>query len=103
MKIKDQSDIRKLLSGVKMPNMYTVKQKFDTSHIEDAAAYVRERLSCSDLKNRIRPGMRVVLTGSSRQISNANIILREIAGLCEAMRRPARDCPWNGKPRRRHR
>ncbi len=84
MKIKEQSAIRELLSAVELPKMSTVRQNFDPAHIEDVAAYLRTKLDDEAFRRRIKPGMRVVLTGSSRQIANANVILRELASFVKA-------------------
>ncbi|QAT50116.1 DUF2088 domain-containing protein [Caproiciproducens sp. NJN-50] len=79
MKIKEQSEIRKILSGIELPKMCLVRQKFDADHIEDVAGYMHAILQNDEFGSRIKPGMKVVLTGSSRQIANANVILRELA------------------------
>lgn len=79
MEIKEQSGIREVLKDVPIPRMCRVRQKFVRDGIEDVAAVLREKLRDERLKGRIRPGMRVVMTGSSRQIANMPLILKELA------------------------
>lgn len=79
MEIREQSGIRALLKDVPIPNMCQVRQKFAMDGIPDVAQMLRQKLDNAALKGRIRPGMRVVMTGSSRQISNMPLILRELA------------------------
>lgn len=84
MEIKEQSGLRQVLSGTPIPKMCRVRQIFQKDGIEDIPAYLREKLSDPRLRARIRPGMRVVLTGSSRQIANMPVILRELASFVKA-------------------
>ena len=79
MEIKEQSGIRKILKDVPIPRMCRVRQRFARDGIADVAAVLREKLNDEKLKERIQPGMRVVMTGSSRQISNMPLILKELA------------------------
>lgn len=79
MEIKEQSGIREVLKDVPIPRMCRVRQKFARDGIEDVASVLREKLQDERLKGRIRPGMRVVMTGSSRQIANMPLILKELA------------------------
>lgn len=79
MEIKEQSGLRKVLSDTPIPRMFQVRQLFRRDGIRDVAACLRTKLDNPALQARIRPGMRVVLTGSSRQIANMPVILREIA------------------------
>ncbi len=79
MKIKEQSGLREVLDSVKLPRMYMVRQIFEKDGIKDPAGVLEQKLKESGLGSRIRPGMKVVLTGSSRQISNMPLILRELA------------------------
>ena len=78
MEIKEQSGLRQVLAGTPIPKMCRVRQIFKRDEIEDIPAYLREKLDNPELRSRIKPGMRVVLTGSSRQIANMPVILREL-------------------------
>lgn len=77
MEIKDQTGLRQVLQDVKIPKMFAVRQKFLRDTIEDVPAVLREKLA--PMTGRIRPGMRVVLTGSSRQIDNMPLVLKTLA------------------------
>ena len=79
MKIKEQSGLRAVLQDTPIPRMALVRQIFPRDGIGDAAAELRAKLDDEKLKGRIRPGMRVCMTGSSRQIRNMPLILRELA------------------------
>ncbi len=79
MEIKDQSGLREILRDVKIPKMFRVRQKFQRDSIENVPQALREKLDASGMGQRIRPGMRVVLTGSSRQIDHMPEVLRELA------------------------
>lgn len=79
MEIKEQSGLRQVLAGTPIPRMCRVRQIFKRDEIRDIPACLRERLDNPELRSRIKPGMRVVLTGSSRQIANMPLILRELA------------------------
>ena len=84
MKIKEQSGLREVLDSVKLPRMYMVRQIFEKDGIKDPAGVLEQKLKESRLGSRIRPGMKVVLTGSSRQISNMPLVLRELADFVRA-------------------
>ena len=77
MVIQEQSGLRQLLQDVKIPKMFRVRQIFPHDSIRDIPGVLREQLR--GMENRIRPGMRVVLTGSSRQIANMPLVLRTLA------------------------
>ena len=72
------------MEEVPIPGMGRVRQRFDRDGISDVAAVLREKLNDEKLKARIRPGMRVVLTGSSRQIANMPLILKKLAAFVRA-------------------
>lgn len=79
MKIKEQSGLRAVLEGTPIPRMALVRQIFERDGIEDPAGLLKEKLSDERIRDRVRPGMRVALTGSSRQIRNMPLILRTLA------------------------
>ncbi|MBR0202861.1 MAG: DUF2088 domain-containing protein [Synergistaceae bacterium] len=85
MEIQEQSGIRELLSSVNLPRMISVRQHFPNDEIADVPACLREKLDREDLKSRIKPGMKVVLTGSSRQIANMPAVLRELASFIKSL------------------
>ena len=79
MKIERQTELRKVLSPVALPKMAVIEQHFPDDAIQDVPAYLRERLMPEHIRSRIQPGMKVVLTGSSRQIHDMPVVLRELA------------------------
>lgn len=79
MNIKEQSGLREVLDRVKLPRICKVRQIFERDGIRDAAEVLKQKLMESGVGSRIRPGMKVVLTGSSRQIDNIPLILKELA------------------------
>ncbi len=79
MKIKEQSGLRAVLEGTPIPRMALVRQIFKRDGIVDPAGLLKEKLSDERIRDRVRPGMRVALTGSSRQIRNMPLILRTLA------------------------
>lgn len=88
-KLADYSAIEPLLQNVRMPRMFRVTQSFPRERIEDVAGETRRQLLNARIKDEIRPGMTVAVTGSSRGIANMNVILREVvAFLKEAGAKP---------------
>lgn len=88
-KFADYSSIEPLLRDVKLPKMFRVTQSFPRERIEDVAGETRRQLLNAQVKDHIRPGMTVAVTGSSRGIANMNVILREVvAFLKEAGAKP---------------
>ena len=77
-KFADYSSIEPLLRDVKLPKMFRVTQSFPRERIEDVAGETRRQLLNAQVKDHIRPGMTVAVTGSSRGIANMNVILREV-------------------------
>lgn len=84
MRIEDQTELRKVLSTQALPRMAIVEQHFPNDAIEDVPAYLNQLLAQDNIRNRIKPGMKVVLTGSSRQIHDMPVILRELASFVKA-------------------
>lgn len=84
MKIERQTELRKVLSPVVLPKMAVIEQHFPDDAIQDVPAYLRERLMPEHIRSRIQPGMKVVLTGSSRQIHDMPVVLRELASFVKA-------------------
>lgn len=77
-KFSDYSSIEPLLKDVELPRMFRVKQTFPHDHVEDVAAETRKQLRAANVRELIRPGMTIAVTGSSRGIANMNVILREV-------------------------
>lgn len=82
MDIQEQSGLRAVLSGTPLPRVCLVRQKFSQDGIQDPAAVLREKLAA--VRDQVRPGMRVAITGSSRQVANMAVFLRELASFVKA-------------------
>ncbi|MBR1671535.1 MAG: DUF2088 domain-containing protein [Fretibacterium sp.] len=85
MEIQEQSGLREILNAVTLPRAALVRQRFKRDDIEDVPALLREKLNREDLRAKIRPGMTVVLTGSSRQVANMPAVLRELASFVKSL------------------
>ena len=84
MIFEEQSEIRRILAGTKLPKFAMVRQIFPDDAIPDVAAYLNEKLADPEISERIKPGMTVAMTGSSREIANMPLILRELARFVKA-------------------
>lgn len=65
--------------------MIRIRQDFPSLAIKDVAAEVKNVLTVSRLKNRLKPGMRVGITAGSRGIDNIAIILGEICAYVKTL------------------
>lgn len=59
-----------------LPKMYRIRQKLDPPVVPDVAAAVRTEIGTLDLRDRLKPGGRVAVTGGSRGVANIAAILR---------------------------
>ena len=84
MIFEEQSEIRRILAGTKLPKFAMVRQIFPDDAIPDVAAYLNEKLADPEISERIKPGMTVAMTGSSREIANMPLILKELARFVKA-------------------
>lgn len=82
MEIQEQSGLRAVLAGTPLPRVCLVRQRFPKDGLKDPAAALREKLP--PMGDRIRPGTRVAITGSSRQVANMAVFLRELASFVKA-------------------
>lgn len=57
--------------------MIIIRQKFDSSYIEDPISVLRASLNRSEIKDAVKPGMSVAVTAGSRGIDNIAHITRE--------------------------
>lgn len=64
---------------VRLPKMCDLIQAFDTPHVADIAATVRQQMQSLELGKIIAPGQTVAIPAGSRGIANIGLILREIA------------------------
>jgi hypothetical protein len=61
------------------PQIFRIRQQFETTQISDVAAEVEIQLSRLDLARKIRPGQSMAITAGSRGITNIAAILRAAA------------------------
>jgi len=68
-----------LLKDVKIPKMAKVRQIFPRKKIENLPEYLRDELLKQQIKNTIKPGMKIAITGGSRGITSIALILKQVA------------------------
>lgn len=75
------SMIKKLLNEVELPQMVSIRQKFDDTHIpvEQIPEIVKEQLSREEICNQIKEGMEIAITVGSRGVANIPLITKAIA------------------------
>jgi hypothetical protein len=73
--------INQILSGVPLPRMIKVRQRFPRPVVSDVAGAVRAELHRIDIAGKIKPGDRVALTAGSRGIRNIVSIIREVVSV----------------------
>ena len=64
--------VERLLSSVELPEMVSVRQKFDDTHIpvEEIPDVVKTQLDRTEIKEKIRPGMEIAITVGARSVAN---------------------------------
>lgn len=63
---------------MELPEMYTVRQQFERKKIEDVEASVRCELCREQIRERIKPGMKVAVAVGSRGIRNLSLIVKTL-------------------------
>ena len=58
------------------PDMIRLRQNFDRTMVTDIPGAVQTELKKLVLKQRVRPGQRIALTGGSRGVANIALILK---------------------------
>ena len=73
--------VSELLKDVKIPEMISVRQKFDGTCIETdkIPSIIREQMMQDKIASQFRPGMRVAITAGSRGIANIALIIKSAA------------------------
>ncbi|WP_019229834.1 lactate racemase domain-containing protein [Sedimentibacter sp. B4] len=72
------SVINSILDKVELPNMVKVKQKFDRTIIEDIPAEVIKQLNRDEIRNKIKPGMKIAVAVGSRGIASISLIAKTV-------------------------
>lgn len=70
--------IEELLCGIPVPRMVQIRQKYDASSLSSVETAVRCQLSRPEIRQTIRPGMRVAITAGSRGIRHYPQIIQTI-------------------------
>ena len=70
-----------LIKNVRLPEMVSIRQNFDGTHIETdmIPAIIREEMMQDKISSKFKPGMRVAITAGSRGIDNIALIIKSIA------------------------
>ena len=74
------SALGEITGRVQLPRMIRIRQNFDRPRVEDIPAEVRRQLT-AEILSKVKPGMSVAVTGSSRGISNIATILKEVVSV----------------------
>ncbi len=74
------SQVSNILQDVEIPQFYHVAQKVRHDHCGDAAEALLHALTRPGTLDHIQPGMRVAITGSSRELANIVVMMRTLAG-----------------------
>ena len=59
------SQINKILDNIKLPQIMKVSQIFDDSKLENVEKYLNQKLINKNIKDKIKPGMKIAITRSS--------------------------------------
>jgi len=68
---------------MQLPQMATIRQRFDAPRVDDIGSTVRDQIARLELAAKIRPGDTMAITAGSRGIANIGPIL---AATVEALR-----------------
>lgn len=79
--MRERQFVADLVSDVRLPKMFKVKQKFPRPRIEPEKIpdIIHELLSEEKFANQIKPGMRIAITAGSRGIANVALTTKCIA------------------------
>lgn len=78
------SIITDIIGQIELPQMAPAAQKFDSQHVDDPEAELRQRLREKDIHRILRPGMKVAITAGSRGIRNIPALLKTLVGEVKA-------------------
>lgn len=66
---------------MELPKIVKIRQKFNTSRIEDIPAEVRKQLEAINIEDMAKPGMRIAVTAGSRGIANIALIIKTVCDI----------------------
>ena len=73
------SKLAELVDYIEFPRMIEMRQKFPRPRVEHISQEVQKQLSLSGIRERIRPGQEIAITGGSRGIDHIAQIIKETA------------------------
>ena len=72
------SQINKILDNIKLPQIMKVSQIFDDTKLENVEKYLNQKLIDKNIKDKIKPGMKIAITGGSRGISQDKELMKTV-------------------------
>ena len=61
--------VNKLLNGVEIPDMAQVRQNFSAPVLDDPCGTLKQQLDRPEIRNLVKPGMKIAVTVGSRGIA----------------------------------
>ena len=77
--------VNALVDPVKLPKMAQVRQIFEASELEDAAAVLHAELNREAICQTVKPGMSICVTAGSRGICHIDLLIRETVAFLKAL------------------
>lgn len=77
--------VNALVDPVKLPKMAQVRQIFEASELEDAAAVLHAELNREAIRQTVKPGMSICVTAGSRGICHIDLLIRETVAFLKAL------------------
>ena len=72
------SQINEILDNIKLPQIMKVSQIFDNTKLDDVEGDLNQKLIDKNIKDKIKPGMKIAITGGSRGISFYKELMKTI-------------------------
>lgn len=72
------SQINEILDNIKLPQIMKVSQIFDNTKLDDVEGDLNQKLIYKNIKDKIKPGMKIAITGGSRGISFYKELMKTI-------------------------
>ena len=72
------SQINEILDNIKLPQIMKVSQTFDNTKLDDVEGDLNQKLIYKNIKDEIKPGMKITITGGSRGISSYKELMKTI-------------------------
>ena len=72
------SQINEILDNIKLPQIMKVSQTFDNTKLDDVEGDLNQKLINKNIKDKIKPGMKIAITGGSRGISFYKELMKTI-------------------------